>query len=71
MTARPMQYHEACKEVSYIMTINPSQPGPQFNHDPECFAGYRKMQSDHARASGHIEQADQMMRDPHWPPYRY
>lgn len=66
---RPMQHHEACQEVSYIMGINPCNPGSVFNHDPECFARYRKMQADHARASGHKEQARQMLADPHWPTY--
>jgi len=59
--AKPMQHFEACKEVSYIQSINPRNPGSTFNHDPECFARYRKMQSDHARISGHELQADQML----------
>ena len=59
--AKPMQHFEAYNEVSYIQSINPRNPGKSFNNDPDCFARYRKMQSDHARASGHDLQADQML----------
>jgi hypothetical protein len=64
--AKEMQWHEAAREVTYIQSINPSNPGLVFNHDPECFARYRKMQSDHARKSGHDLQADQMMMTKAW-----
>lgn len=63
MSQRKMQHFEACKEVSYILSINPKNPGSTFNRDPECFKEYREMQSRHARASGHDQQADQMMRN--------
>ena len=58
---KPMQWYEAANEVRYIQSVNPRNPGSAFNHDPECFARYREMQSRHARASGHELQADQML----------
>ena len=68
MSARKMQHHEACKEVSYIQSINPRNPGATFNHDPECFQSYRNMQANHARRSGHERQADQMIMWGPWLP---
>ena len=62
-----MQWHEAAKEVAYIQSINPSHPGEAFNHDPECFARYRRMQSNDARRSGHELQANQMVMLGAWP----
>lgn len=64
------QHFEACNEVSYIMSVNPCNPGPTFNDDPQCFDDYRNMQSRHAAASGHQEQAEQMLRNPSWPVWR-
>ena len=59
-----MQHFEACNEVSYIQSINPQHPGRTFNHDPDCFARYRKMMSDQARKSGHYIKAEQMLVAP-------
>lgn len=67
MTERNMTWTEAANEVSYIQSVNPSYPGQPFNHDPECFARYRKMQSDHALRSGHDLQANQMIMLGTWP----
>lgn len=58
---KDMTWPEAAKEVTYIQSVNPRNPGPTFNHDPECFTRYREMQSNHARKSGHDLQADQML----------
>ena len=58
---RNMMWHEAVKEVTFIQSINPRNPGQSFNHDPACFEEYRAMQSHHARRSGHDLQADQML----------
>ncbi len=67
MAERNMTWNEAANEVSHIQSINPSYPGSDFNYDPECFARYRKMQSDHARRSGHELQANQMVMLGAWP----
>ena len=67
MTQRNMTWTEAAGEVRYIQSINPSYPGQSFNHNPECFARYRKMQSDHARQSGLGDQANQMVMLGAWP----
>lgn len=39
-------------ELLYIELINPSNPGPNFNDDPECFKRYQIMQSNLALADG-------------------
>ena len=62
-----MQYHQAFSEVTYIQSINPTYPGQDFNFDAECFARYRRMQSDIARQSGHELQANQMVMLGAWP----
>ncbi len=64
---RDMTWAEAANEVSHIQAINPRFPGTDFNHDPECFARYRRMQSNHARNSGHGMQANQMVMRGSWP----
>lgn len=67
MPSRRMTWTEAANEAAYIRSINPRYPGPDFNHNPECFARYRKVQSDHSRSSGHELQANQMLMLGAWP----
>ena len=62
-----MTFVKALREVTYIQSINPSFPGRTFNDDPECFARYRRMQSDCARQAGHEDQANQMVMLGSWP----
>jgi len=58
-----MTFAAAVIETAYILGIDPKNPGPDFNDKPSVFKRYCKMQSDYARASGHEEQADEMMRN--------
>jgi len=44
-----MTFDQAIKEATYISSINPRHPGPQFNHDPACFKRYCTMQLGHIR----------------------
>ena len=67
MTAKPWTFTEAANEVRYILSVNPAHPGQAFNWDPECFARYRRMQSNHAQQSGHDHQAAQMIMRGPWP----
>jgi len=39
-------------ELSYIESIDPANPGATFNHDPECFIGYCRMQINQAKRDG-------------------
>jgi hypothetical protein len=39
-------------ELLYIESIDPRNPGPTFNDDPECFNRYRLLQSKLALADG-------------------
>lgn len=57
---RPMTRTEAVDEANFILTIDPEKPGISFNWDSACFARYCKMQSDHARESGHLKEAEIM-----------
>ncbi len=58
--ARPMTWTEANEESAYIRSIDPKNPGKVFLNDPECFAGYCRMQAKHALRSGHKYQALEM-----------
>lgn len=59
---RPMTKQEARDETMFILTIDPKYPGMSFSFDPACFASYCKMQANHARASGHLEEAEILER---------
>jgi MoaA/NifB/PqqE/SkfB family radical SAM enzyme len=39
-----MTLDEIKLEIEYLLSINPRSPGANFNHDPDCFARYCKMQ---------------------------
>jgi hypothetical protein len=46
---------EANRELNYILSIDPADPGDNFNNDTECFARYCVMQSNHAiNSSKHV-----------------
>tara|TARA_R100000789_G_scaffold54551_1_gene53383 strand:+ start:288 stop:497 length:210 start_codon:yes stop_codon:yes gene_type:complete len=55
MTAKPWNDAEANRELNYILSIDPANPGDNFNNDTECFARYCVMQSNKAiNSSKHV-----------------
>ena len=45
-------FDEAKVELEYIQSVNPVSPGENFNHDPNCFATYCRMQERQIYQSG-------------------
>ena len=42
---KPLSREHYENELLYCELINPLDPGPSFNDDPECFKRYRLLQS--------------------------
>ena len=53
---------ELIAEADYIRSVDPTNPGTTFNHDPSCFARYCEMQAKQADRGNFVLIAAEMRK---------